>query len=116
MGWSTLAPGPQKNPITPPATIAASSKIDDLYVFQKVFISYLPPDYAHFVWLSSAAFNCSIAFTTVALGHARLNLSNCAVAGPNTLPLSNQRCASSTIMCSNSSSVKPYPEKSTQVR
>ena len=61
----------------------------------------------HLTCTSSAAFSCSIAFTTVARGQARLKRSNCAVSGPNTLPESSHSFASSTIRCSSSSSVKP---------
>ena len=61
----------------------------------------------HLTCASNAAFSCSIAFTTVARGQARLKRSNCAVSGPNTLPESSHSFASSTIRCSSSSSVKP---------
>jgi len=66
--------------------------------------------------LSSASFSCVSACSTVARGHATLNLSNCAVSGPKIIPESSHNFASSSIRCSSSSLLNPYPEKSTHTR
>ena len=77
-------------------------------LFSKSQMSFFVLDFQfHLTCASSAAFSCSIAFTTVARGQARLKRSNCAVSGPNTLPESSHSFASSTIRCSSSSSVNP---------